>query len=149
MSYSHLSLHLDAYLSFRDALGFQMRVERTLLRDFIRFVEVRGEDGPIRAQWAVEVGLCLVSPAGAGWSGATLEHGTGLSHLPAGYHTRDGSARPCPRRLFPSSSAVSFYSRPDQRLDARCPEDGAPGRPAPSYLLHPDWVVGQHGIARR
>src|SRR4030095_15564225 len=149
MSQSHLSLHLDAYLSFREALGFPMRVERTLLRDFIRCIEGRGEDGPIRAQWAVEWACALVSPARSGWSGATLEHGTGLSHLSAGDHTRDGSARPCPRRLVPSSQAVSFYSGPDQRVDARRSEGGAAERPAPSYLIHSDWVVGQHGLARR
>jgi hypothetical protein len=37
MSDSALHLHLDAYLSVREALGFQMRAERTLLRDFVHF----------------------------------------------------------------------------------------------------------------
>jgi len=39
MSHRSLHLHLDAYLSVREALGFQMRAERTLLRDFVGFVE--------------------------------------------------------------------------------------------------------------
>src|SRR5215471_6890357 len=39
------------------------------------------------------VGLCLVSPARSGWSGATLEHGPGLSHLPAGDHALVASFR--------------------------------------------------------
>ena len=32
MSHSDVHLHLDAYLGVRQALGFQMRAERTLLR---------------------------------------------------------------------------------------------------------------------
>jgi len=35
MSPSVLQVQLDAYLSIREALGFQMRAERTLLRDFV------------------------------------------------------------------------------------------------------------------
>src|SRR5215467_397520 len=68
MNQRNLALHLDAYLSFREALGFQMRVERTLLRDFLRCIEARGADGPIRAQWAVEWACALSarrSPGGA------------------------------------------------------------------------------------
>ena len=34
MSPSVVQLQLDAYLSTREALGFQMRAERTLLREF-------------------------------------------------------------------------------------------------------------------
>jgi hypothetical protein len=59
MNPSVLSLHLDAYISVREALGFQMRAERTLLRDFIRFVESHGPGGPIRAQLAVEWACAL------------------------------------------------------------------------------------------
>ena len=79
MSQRHLSLHLDAYLSFREALGFQMRVERTLLRDFIRFVEVRGEDGPIQAQWAVEWACALSTRRGPG--GAAQRLSLSLIHI--------------------------------------------------------------------
>jgi hypothetical protein len=42
MSPSVLHVQLDAYLSIREALGFQMRAERTLLRDFVNFVESHG-----------------------------------------------------------------------------------------------------------
>ncbi len=54
MSHSSLHLHLDAYLSVRQALGFQMRAERTLLRDVVSFVESQGNGGPLRAQLAVD-----------------------------------------------------------------------------------------------
>jgi hypothetical protein len=43
MSHRSLHLSLDAYLSVREALGFQMRAERTLLRDFVGFVEAHGD----------------------------------------------------------------------------------------------------------
>jgi hypothetical protein len=38
MSPSVVQLQLDAYLSTREALGFHMRAERTLLREFVHFV---------------------------------------------------------------------------------------------------------------
>jgi hypothetical protein len=38
MTRPDLHLHLDAYLSVREALGFQMRAARTLLRDFVHYV---------------------------------------------------------------------------------------------------------------
>ena len=49
-----LSQHLDAYIDLRQAVGFQMRAHRTLLRDFVRFVTQHGETGPLRAQLAVD-----------------------------------------------------------------------------------------------
>ena len=39
MTPATLHFHLDSYLSLREALGFQMRVERTLLRDFVQFLK--------------------------------------------------------------------------------------------------------------
>jgi integrase/recombinase XerD len=68
MSASLLHLHLDAYLGVREALGFQMRAERTLLRDFVRFVETHEAPGPLRAQLAVE--WACASSAQRGPSGA-------------------------------------------------------------------------------
>jgi hypothetical protein len=41
-------VYLDAYLNVREALGFQMRAARTLLRDFVRFLETYVEAGPLR-----------------------------------------------------------------------------------------------------
>ena len=43
---------LVAYLNLREALGFQMRAEKTLLPDFVAFVKVQGPPGPIRTQLA-------------------------------------------------------------------------------------------------
>lgn len=53
MNASDLHRHLEAYLSLRQALGFQIRTQRTLLWDFVRYVEAHGDGGPIRAQWAL------------------------------------------------------------------------------------------------
>ena len=64
---------LDAYLSVRDALGFQMRAERTVLRDFVRFLETHGEAGPIRAQRAVDW-ACASSAQAAGPPGSLRPH---------------------------------------------------------------------------
>jgi integrase/recombinase XerD len=54
MNADRLSEYLDAYIGLREALGFQMRTHRTLLRDFVRFVTWHGDDGPLRAQLAVD-----------------------------------------------------------------------------------------------
>ena len=66
MSPRSLPLHLDAYLSVREALGFQMRAERTLLRDFVNFVESHGVGSPIRAYLAVEWACALSARRGPG-----------------------------------------------------------------------------------
>src|SRR5215468_4094006 len=103
MSQRHLSLHLDAYLSFREALGFQMRVERTLLRDFIRFVGVRGEDGPIRAQCAVEWACALSARRGPGGAAQRLSMARGfLTYLRA----------TIPETEVPDHALVASFRRP-------------------------------------
>jgi integrase/recombinase XerD len=49
----HLHERLDRYLALRRALGFQLRTEERLLRDFVVFIEARGADGPVQAQTAI------------------------------------------------------------------------------------------------
>jgi integrase len=49
-----LEPQLVAYLSLREALGFQMRAEKIRLPDFVAFVQAQGTPEPIRAQLAVE-----------------------------------------------------------------------------------------------
>ena len=66
MSHRSLHRHLDAYLSVREALGFQMRAERTLLRDFVSFVVLHGDGGPIRAQLAVDWACASSTQRGRG-----------------------------------------------------------------------------------
>ena len=49
-----LDTHLVAYLSLREALGFQMRAEKILLPEFVAYVKAQERTGPIRAQTALE-----------------------------------------------------------------------------------------------
>jgi integrase/recombinase XerD len=54
-----IDTQLVAYLSLREALGFQMRAENILLPEFVAFVKAQGITGPIRTQialqWACQV----------------------------------------------------------------------------------------------
>ena len=63
-----IDTQLVAYMSLREALGFQMRAEKILLPEFVAFVKAQGITGPIRAQIALEW-ACQVSthrgPSGA------------------------------------------------------------------------------------
>ena len=84
MNQPDLHLHLDAYLSFREALGFQMRAERTLLRDFVRFIETAQVSGPIRAQLAVDWACASSSKRGPGGASQRLSMARGfLTYLRA------------------------------------------------------------------
>jgi integrase len=65
MNRPDLHRHLDAYLSVREALGFQMRAARTLLRDFVHYVEKVQVAGPIRAHLAVDWACAASSQRGA------------------------------------------------------------------------------------
>jgi integrase len=49
-----LDTQLIAYLSLREALGFQMRAEKLLLPEFVAFIQAQQLTGPIRAQLALE-----------------------------------------------------------------------------------------------
>ncbi|MEN8130643.1 MAG: hypothetical protein ABFS45_10715 [Pseudomonadota bacterium] len=68
MSPSELKRHLTAYIGLRDALGFQVHAERTLLVDFVRYVVASGETEPIRAQSAVD----WASPSASRWKTGTV-----------------------------------------------------------------------------
>ena len=72
MSQSVLPLQLDAYISIREALGFQMRAERTLLRDFVNFVESHGVGIPIRAYLAVQWACAFSARRGPGGAAQRL-----------------------------------------------------------------------------
>ena len=84
----------EMYLGVKEALGFQMRAERTLLRDFVRFVEARGEASPIRVQTALDWACAPSARRGRAGPGRPTPEGPGLSELPAGHHTRDRGAAP-------------------------------------------------------
>lgn len=54
MNADFLEAQLVAYLSLREALGFQMRAEKLLLPEFVAFIQAQQLTGPIRAQLALE-----------------------------------------------------------------------------------------------
>jgi integrase/recombinase XerD len=56
-----LATHLVAYLSLREALGFQMHAEKRLLPEFVAYVNAQEHQRPIRAQMALEW-ACQASP---------------------------------------------------------------------------------------
>ncbi len=107
MSHLDLPLRLDAYLSVRAALGFQMRAERTLLRDFVHFVETRGQAGPIRAQYAVAWACVSSTQRGTGGAAHRLSMARGfLAYLQAFL----------PDTEVPDSGLVASYRRPTPYL---------------------------------
>ena len=63
-----LETHLVAYLSLREALGFQMHAEKRILPEFVAYVNAQEHHRPIRAQMALEW-ACQASPH-SGPSGA-------------------------------------------------------------------------------
>lgn len=107
MSSSVLHVQLDAYLSIREALGFQMRAERTLLRDFVNFVESRGVGIPIRAYLAVEWACALSPRRGPGGAAQRLSMARGfLTYLRA----------TIPETEVPDSALVASFRRPKPYL---------------------------------
>ena len=84
MTVAELHLHLDGYLAVREALGFRLQAERTLLRDFVRFIEARGCPAPIRAHIAVEWATSSSSSHGPSGQASRLSMARKfLSHLRA------------------------------------------------------------------
>jgi integrase/recombinase XerD len=54
MNADFFDTQLVAYLSLREALGFQMRAEKILLPEFVAFVKAKGSLGPLRTEVALE-----------------------------------------------------------------------------------------------
>ena len=107
MSLSVLHLQLDAYLSIREALGFQMRAERTLLREFVHFVESHGAGLPIRASLAVEWACAVSERRGPGGAAQRLSMARGfLTYLRA----------TIPDTEVPDSALVASFRRPKPYL---------------------------------
>jgi hypothetical protein len=49
-----LFLRVECYVGLRRALGYVVRSEEKLLKDFVRFVQAQAITGPIRAQMALD-----------------------------------------------------------------------------------------------
>lgn len=103
MTSSDLLLHVEAYVGLRKALGYVVRSEEKLLKEFLAFLESRQIHGPIRAQLAIDW-ACLPAPR-RGPSGQTsrltVVRGF-LSHLRATW----------PETEVPGPSSLSPIRRP-------------------------------------
>jgi integrase/recombinase XerD len=67
MTSTDLLRHVEAYVGLRQVLGYIVRSDEKLLKDFVAFLASHYFHGPIRAQWAIEW-ACLPAP-GRGPSG--------------------------------------------------------------------------------
>ena len=67
MRTDELLLRVECYVAVRKALGYAVRSEEKLLKDFIQFLELNQASSPIRAQTAIEW-ACAPAP-GRGPSG--------------------------------------------------------------------------------
>jgi integrase len=56
-----MTAKVEAYLSFRRSLGFQLRVEGVLLRQFAAFADAAGHDGPLTTELALRWARATVS----------------------------------------------------------------------------------------
>jgi integrase len=129
MNADFLEAQLVAYLSLREALGFQMRAEKLLLPEFVAFLQAQPLTGPIRAQLALEW-ACQAS-ARRGASGAAQRLSIArrfLAYLQASApdtEVPDCALLPAPRRskpyLFTPSQITTLFetaqaSRPRDSL---------------------------------
>lgn len=69
MTSADLQNHLDRYLELRQALGFEMRTEGRLLRDFVTFLQGRTSAEPLIAKAAVD---WASSRGGTNWQAKRL-----------------------------------------------------------------------------
>jgi integrase/recombinase XerD len=146
MSHRSLHLHLDAYLGVRQALGFQMRAERTLLRDFVGFVESQGDSGPIRAQLAVDWACASSAQRGRGGAAQRLSMARGfLAYL----------RTMLPETEVPHSGLVASCRRPQPylftpqqitRLIEAAQHGGPPGTLRPATLSTLIGVLASTGL---
>jgi hypothetical protein len=61
VSSKDLLLRVECYVGLRHALGYVVRSEEKLLKDFVRFIGAQAITGPIRAQMALDW-ACAFSP---------------------------------------------------------------------------------------
>jgi integrase/recombinase XerD len=143
-----LETHLVAYLSLREALGFQMHAEKRILPAFVAYVNAQEPRRPIRAQMALEW-ACQASPH-RGPSGAArrLSMARGfLRYLQASVPETEvpmPGLLPTPRRPTP------FLFTPTQ-ITALL-EAAHASRPWGSlrpHLIHAARAAGQHRSANR
>lgn len=107
MSPAELRAQLEAYLSVRQALGFKMRAETTLLRDFVHYLKAPVDLNPIRARAALDWACATSSSRGSSGQAARLSMARRfLHHLRATY----------PETEVPDFGLVARSRRPTPHL---------------------------------
>jgi integrase/recombinase XerD len=105
MTVGELKTRLEVYFALREALGFSMLAERTLLREFVQFVATKGSLHPIRASTTLEWACSSSRSRGAaGQSGRLTMVRRFLHHLKAAYPETEIPATgllAAPRRRIP------------------------------------------------
>jgi integrase/recombinase XerD len=117
MSAAVLETHLVAYLSLREALGFQIRAEKLLLPEFVAFIQAQGITGPIRAHLALDWACQASAQRGASGAAQRLSIARGfLTYLQASMpdtEVPDHGLLPRPRRtnpyLFTPSQVTALF----------------------------------------
>jgi integrase len=107
MNPAELERRLTAYIAVRQAMGYVMRAECTLLVDFVRFIIARGGLSPIRAQMALDWATDTTGQRGvAGTATRLIMARRFLLHLRASY----------PDTEIPACNLVASARRPTPYL---------------------------------
>ena len=115
MKPADLNRRLDAYLAIRQAMGYAMRAERTLLRNFVDAVDRQEPGWPIRAQMAVDWACQSSGQRGPGGQASRLSMARQfLLHLQVNYPETEVPAR-C---LLPGYRRQTPYLFTDVDVDA-------------------------------
>ena len=110
MSSKDLLFRVECYVGLRHALGYVVRSEEKLLKDFVRFIGAQAITGPIRAQMALDW-ACTFSPGrGAAGQLNRLKVVRGfLSYLQGG-DSRDRGSRSWPAWQHSTPKTLSLFS---------------------------------------
>jgi integrase/recombinase XerD len=100
-----LETQLVAYLSLREALGFQTRAEKILLPEFVTYVKAHESTGPMRTQMALAWACQVSAHRGAGGAARRLSMARGfMRYLKASVpdtEVPESGLLPTPRRPQP------------------------------------------------
>ena len=146
MNTEFLETQLVAYLSLREALGFQMRAEKILLPEFVAFVKAQEHTGPIRAQLALEWACQTSGSRGPERRRSAPQYGTGVSQLPPGLRARYRRARPRSVAEPTAAQTLSLYANAaDGPLGGGASESSA-WIVTPPHLIHLIGLLASTGL---
>ena len=144
-----LDTHLVAYLSLREALGFQMQAETRLLPEFVAYVHAQPNPRPIRALMALNGPA--KPPRHRGPSGAARRLSMARGFLRYLQASVPDTEVPAPRAApHPTTTAtLPVHSRSDHRTCGRRARESPTWGLASPYLILFAGLAGQHRSAGR